>query len=133
MPRTKSTSASHVNSIAIRWCICFTTASMEVRKGHTLDPQPMGISDIQLGSVVGASTLEAMLVVDVVEEPGPGAPDVLAVVVVVVGVVVAEVEEVAIELVGPSGGVVFAGLVTTWAALVVVHVAVMVVVPSVLQ
>jgi len=106
---------------------------MEVRKGHTLDPQPMGISDIQLGSVVGASTLEAMLVVDVVEEPGPGAPDVLAVVVVVVGVVVAEVEEVAIELVGPSGGVVFAGLVTTWAALVVVHVAVMVVVPSVLQ
>lgn len=71
---------------------------MELRKGHTLGPQPMGISDTQLGRVVGASMLEAMLVVDVVEEPGPvAAPDVLAVV-VVVGVVVAEVAEVAMEL-----------------------------------
>lgn len=103
---------------------------MELRKGHTLGPQPMGISDTQLGRVVGASMLEAMLVVDVVEEPGPvAAPDVLAVV-VVVGVVVAEVAEVAMELVDPSGGVVLAGLVATCAALVVVHVAVMVVVPG---
>mmetsp|Transcript_13890 Transcript_13890/g.44517 ORF Transcript_13890/g.44517 Transcript_13890/m.44517 type:complete len:215 (+) Transcript_13890:325-969(+) len=50
MPRTKSTSTSHVNSIAIPWCITMFSWRKARVDAHDMLPQPMLIEEIPLDS-----------------------------------------------------------------------------------